>query len=123
MIKTATPTTHATAPTPTTNKHAPAQTGHTPGPWIENDGPNEERLIVSEKAGSGFVIATIPSRSNWLQADADWHLIAAAPALLQAARESIQELELMDEADLIKPEKHVLTRLRAAIALAQPKQD
>lgn len=92
---------------------------HTPGPWTIKFGlnvmgkdvryPSQERLV----ANAGGHANNIWNEQVTAENEANAHLIAAAPDLLEALREMVDRFESCDD------DPEYVTRARAAIAKAE----
>ena len=63
-------------------------TQHTPGPWSDSGHDGKRNVIVESKLGS---IAAVWDTGDTMQMKANAQLIAAAPDLLEALTELLQE--------------------------------
>lgn len=90
---------------------------HTPGPWVITSDPNHELYTFISQKDVDKVIARIttadsPSGSNRANAQ----LIAAAPDMLEALKQMVQEMELSEW------DCPAMIRAKAAIAKAESNQ-
>ena len=92
---------------------------HTPGPWRRNvEGRNEDAWrVVSESKATGYIAFIPPQHEN---AEANSRLIAAAPSLLEALKNTLDALynETHGEDDTSYV-REVKADARAAIAKAE----
>ena len=99
---------------------------HTPGPWsiaLSTDHTPAVTVPVHPSEGSGFVVAHInrlPRMGSVLgDADANAHLIAAAPDMMAALKAiDIEARDIDADGNIILP-SHVWDAARAAIAKAE----
>ncbi len=92
--------------------------GHTPGPWLADDGEGGDWVVAAESDGD--VIAPLfMATGHYDDAKANAYLIAAAPDLLAALRDL---MPLMAECDCINSDRQQplcpCRAARAAIAKA-----
>jgi len=98
-------------------------TAHTPGPWGANLAPDGTWRIDSADA-SHWIAKTVPMRNLTTKmaefdTSADARLIAAAPDLLNACMQVIQEFEqFRKEVPADTPTSPCIATVRAAIAKA-----
>ncbi len=89
--------------------------GHTPGPWVisEHHGSLSQYMIGPDKCAHVGTVTMGDRYGGRPHAEADARLVAAAPELLEVARDYVLLSELHDW------EGHVLDTARAAIAKAE----
>lgn len=74
---------------------------HTPGPWHVNTCPNPDYLRVSNDTGKLTIVnVSVPESIPLSERNANAHLIAAAPELLEALEQLLLDNTL--EAELIR---------------------
>lgn len=97
---------------------AAAKPAHTPGPWWIEQRPQSEKypdlhdnLIMAKYCGQDCVVASIDN------SDEDARLIAAAPTMLQALKQYVEEADC----ERVYPRANcpILEKARAAIAAAE----
>jgi hypothetical protein len=84
---------------------------HTPGPWVIHRPNDSERIDIN--AEGSFYIAEVIGGMTAQEANA--HLIAAAPDLLEA----LEELEALGSLELPQRRDAALLKAKAAIAKAK----
>ncbi len=91
---------------------------HTPGPWlICDDGIN----VYASKTDTAITNVEHPCAADPDVQTANAHLIAASPALLDAAKQALDWLNADERTAWAKPSReYIATLLDAAIAAADP---
>ena len=89
---------------------------HTPGPWTVTTTYEHGKKVTITAGHAFFTVATVA-----VPDDAD--LLAAAPALLDAAKAALDLLNGLDECEMLLKfgdSLHIVEQLDAAIAAADP---
>ena len=102
---------------------------HTPGPWtVQNrdTGAIDERAIYGCSRGkSPFCVASVADWPNTAEANANAHLVAAAPLMLDEIKNTIHQLQEMEIADTLSNIRQIklIEELELVAAIAKGEID